>query len=60
MSHKTVPPKTNAELQAAMREREKARGIIRKLVRIPAEKAEELDEIVRRWMKPTVGKGDEK
>lgn len=41
---------TNAEKQAAARERERKRGIVRKLVRIHSHRAQELDEIVARWM----------
>ena len=55
MSRKTVPQKTNAELQAAMREREKARGIVRVLVKIHETRVAEIKEIERemRTPKPT-------
>ena len=39
----------NAKHQAALRERERAAGIIRKLVRIPEDRATELDRIVAEW-----------
>lgn len=41
---------SNADRQAALRERERAAGIVRKLVRIPAKRSDELDEIVADWM----------
>lgn len=40
----------NALYQAALRKRERAAGIIRKLVRIPEDRAVELDRIVAEWM----------
>lgn len=40
----------NAKYQAALREREKAAGIVRKTVAIPLDRAEELEKIVKAWM----------
>ncbi len=43
-------PMTNAEKQAAQRERENARGLKRRLVLIPQERSDELDAIIAGWM----------
>lgn len=44
-----MPDRTNAERQAALRQREQAAGMVRLTVTIPEHRAAELASIVRRW-----------